>query len=393
MDLNKTNSGNRVHIGFFGKVNAGKSSLINAFANRDISIVSDVEGTTTDPVYKSMEIKSLGPALLMDTPGLTDKTALGRERIKRTNEVLDKTDIAVIVVSSCDVEVEKDLIKKLKDTPRIVAINKIDQLSREEIDNIKKEFDGENVIEVSAKERLGMDTLLKNLLKFAPKVNDKLFDGMVKEKDLVFLVIPQDIAAPKNRLILPQVQSIRELLDKDAIVMMVKLEEFSDALKIVNKHPDLIVADSSVFLEVYDKKPKDSKLTSFSVLFAKLKGDIDEYVRGVEALKNLKDGSKILIAECCTHAPAEEDIGRIKIPNMIRKNINENVQIDVSSGSVFPENFDDYDLIIQCGGCMLNAKSIMSRVSKAKNKDIPITNYGIVIAYFKGILDKIEYWF
>lgn len=391
MDLNKTNSGNRVHIGFFGKVNAGKSSLINAFANRDISIVSDVEGTTTDPVYKSMEIKSLGPALLMDTPGLTDKTALGRERIKRTNEVLDKTDIAVIVVSSCDVEVEKDLIKKLKDTPRIVAINKIDQLSREEIDNIKKEFDGENVIEVSAKERLGMDTLLKNLLKFAPKVNDKLFDGMVKEKDLVFLVIPQDIAAPKNRLILPQVQSIRELLDKDAIVMMVKLEEFSDALKIVNKHPDLIVADSSVFLEVYDKKPKDSKLTSFSVLFAKLKGDIDEYVRGVEALKNLKDGSKILIAECCTHAPAEEDIGRIKIPNMIRKNINENVQIDVSSGSVFPENFDDYDLIIQCGGCMLNAKSIMSRVSKAKNKDIPITNYGIVIAYFKGILDKIEY--
>lgn len=393
MDLNKTNSGNRVHIGFFGKVNAGKSSLINAFANRDISIVSDVEGTTTDPVYKSMEIKSLGPALLMDTPGLTDKTALGRERIKRTGEVLDKTDIAVIVVSSCDVEVEKDLIKKLKDTPRIAAINKIDQLSREEIDNIKKEFDGENVIEVSAKERLGMDTLLKNLLKFAPKVNDKLFDRMIKEKDLVFLVIPQDIAAPKNRIILPQVQSIRELLDKDAIVLMVKLEEFSDALKIVNKNPDLIVADSSVFLEVYDKKPKDSKLTSFSVLFAKLKGDIDEYVRGVEALKNLKDGSKILIAECCTHAPAEEDIGRIKIPNMIRKNINENVQIEVSSGSVFPENFDDYDLIIQCGGCMLNAKSIMSRVSKAKNKDIPITNYGIVIAYFKGILDKIEYWF
>ncbi|MGI5948891.1 [FeFe] hydrogenase H-cluster maturation GTPase HydF [Peptoniphilus sp.] len=391
MDLNKTNSGNRVHIGFFGKVNAGKSSLINAFANRDISIVSDVEGTTTDPVYKSMEIKSLGPALLMDTPGLTDKTALGRERIKRTGEVLDKTDIAVIVVSSCDVEVEKDLIKKLKDTPRIAAINKIDQLSREEIDNIKKEFDGENVIEVSAKERLGMDTLLKNLLKFAPKVNDKLFDRMIKEKDLVFLVIPQDIAAPKNRIILPQVQSIRELLDKDAIVLMVKLEEFSDALKIVNKNPDLIVADSSVFLEVYDKKPKDSKLTSFSVLFAKLKGDIDEYVRGVEALKNLKDGSKILIAECCTHAPAEEDIGRIKIPNMIRKNINENVQIEVSSGSVFPENFDDYDLIIQCGGCMLNAKSIMSRVSKAKNKDIPITNYGIVIAYFKGILDKIEY--
>lgn len=391
MDLNKTNSGNRIHIGFFGKVNAGKSSLINAFANRDISIVSEVKGTTTDPVYKSMEIKSLGPALLMDTPGLVDETELGHFRIKRTEEVLDKTDIAIIVVSNSDVEVERSLLKKLKDTPRIIAINKIDELSREEIDLIKEKLTGEKFVEVSAKNRLGMDELLNELLQFAPKINDKLFDGMVKEKDLVFLVIPQDIAAPKNRLILPQVQSIRELLDKDAVVMMVKLEEFEDALSLVNKKPDLVVADSSVFLEVYDKKPKDVKLTSFSVLFAKLKGDISEYVRGVEALKNLKDGSKVLIAECCTHAPAEEDIGRVKIPNMIKNKINKNVKIDVSSGSVFPENFSDYDLIIQCGGCMLNKKSIMNRINKATDKNIPITNYGIAIAYFKGILDKIEY--
>ncbi len=391
MDLNKTNSGNRVHIGFFGKVNAGKSSLINAFANRDISIVSEVKGTTTDPVYKSMEIKSLGPALLMDTPGLVDETLLGDKRTKRTSEVLDKTDIAVIVVSNSDVEVERELLKKLKDTPRIIAINKIDEKSREEIDSIKEKFRGENIVEVSAKNRIGMNELLNSLLKFAPKVDDKLFDGMVKEKDLVFLVIPQDIAAPKNRLILPQVQSIRELLDKDAVVMMVKLEEFEDALLLVNKEPDLIVADSSVFLEVYNKKPKGVKLTSFSVLFAKLKGDISEYVRGVEALKNLKDGSKILIAECCTHAPAEEDIGRVKIPKMIKSKINKNVKIDVSSGSVFPDNFSDYDLIIQCGGCMLNKKNIMTRINKASDKNIPITNYGIAIAYFKGILDKIEY--
>lgn len=391
MDLNKTNSGNRVHIGFFGKVNAGKSSLINAFANRDISIVSEVKGTTTDPVYKSMEIKSLGPALLIDTPGLVDETLLGDKRTKRTSEVLDKTDIAVIVVSNSDVEVERELLKKLKDTPRIIAINKIDEKSREEIDSIKEKFRGENIVEVSAKNRIGMNELLNSLLKFAPKVDDKLFDGMVKEKDLVFLVIPQDIAAPKNRLILPQVQSIRELLDKDAVVMMVKLEEFEDALLLVNKEPDLIVADSSVFLEVYNKKPKGVKLTSFSVLFAKLKGDISEYVRGVEALKNLKDGSKILIAECCTHAPAEEDIGRVKIPKMIKSKINKNVKIDVTSGSVFPDNFSDYDLIIQCGGCMLNKKNIMTRINKASDKNIPITNYGIAIAYFKGILDKIEY--
>lgn len=391
MDLNKTNSGNRVHIGFFGKVNAGKSSLINSFANRDISIVSEVRGTTTDPVYKSMEIKSLGPALLMDTPGLVDETLLGDKRTKRTSEVLDKTDIAVIVVSNSDVEVERELLKKLKDTPRIIAINKIDEKSREEIDSIKEKFRGENIVEVSAKNRIGMNELLSSLLKFTPKVDDKLFDGMVKEKDLVFLVIPQDIAAPKNRLILPQVQSIRELLDKDAVVMMVKLEEFEDALLLVNKEPDLIVADSSVFLEVYNKKPKGVRLTSFSVLFAKLKGDISEYVRGVEALKNLKDGSKILIAECCTHAPAEEDIGRVKIPKMIKSKINKNVKIDVSSGSVFPDNFSDYDLIIQCGGCMLNKKNIMTRINKASDKNIPITNYGIAIAYFKGILDKIEY--
>lgn len=391
MDLNKTNSGNRIHIGFFGKVNAGKSSLINAFAKRDISIVSEVKGTTTDPVYKSMEIKSLGPALLMDTPGLVDETRLGDKRTKRTSEVLDKTDIAVIVVSNSDVEVEQDLLKKLKDTPRIIAINKIDELTKEEIDLIKEKLSGEKFVEVSAKNRTGMDELLNGLLKFAPKIDDKLFDGMVKEKDLVFLVIPQDIAAPKNRLILPQVQSIRELLDKDAVVMMVKLEEFEDALLLVNKEPDLIVADSSVFLEVYNKKPESVKLTSFSVLFAKLKGNISEYVKGVEALKNLKDGSKILIAECCTHAPAEEDIGRVKIPKMIKSKINKNVEIDVSSGSVFPDNFSDYDLIIQCGGCMLNKKNIMTRINKAIDQNIPITNYGIAIAYFKGILDKIEY--
>lgn len=391
MELNKTNSGNRIHIGFFGKVNAGKSSIINAFAKRDISIVSDKKGTTTDPVYKSMEIKSLGPCLLMDTPGITDDTELGEKRLKRTEEVILKTDIAVVVVSDRDTSSEKELIKKFKDTPVLVLINKIDELSKEDIKKIRDDFSAFKVVEVSAINNQGFDIFLEELLKFKPKKEEKLFDGLVKEKDLVLLVIPQDIAAPKNRLILPQVQAIRELLDKNAMVMMVKLEELSDILFILNKKPDLIVADSSVFLEVYEKKPADVKLTSFSVLFAKLKGDIDEYMRGVEALKKLNENSKILIAECCTHAPAEEDIGRIKIPNMIRKKVGKNLKVDVTSGSAFPENISDYDLIIQCGGCMLNSKNIKNRINTAQEKSIPITNYGIVIAYFKGILDKIDF--
>ncbi|MDU4045596.1 MAG: [FeFe] hydrogenase H-cluster maturation GTPase HydF [Peptoniphilus harei] len=391
MELNKTNSGNRIHIGFFGKVNAGKSSIINAFAKRDISIVSDKKGTTTDPVYKSMEIKSLGPCLLMDTAGITDDTELGEKRLKRTEEVILKTDIAVVVVSDRDTSSEKELIKKFKETPVLVLINKIDELSKEDIKKIRDDFSAFKVVEVSAIKNQGFDIFLEELLKFKPKKEEKLFDGLVKEKDLVLLVIPQDIAAPKNRLILPQVQAIRELLDKNAMVMMIKLEELSDILLILNKKPNLIVADSSVFLEVYEKKPADVKLTSFSVLFAKLKGDIDEYMRGVEALKKLNENSKILIAECCTHAPAEEDIGRIKIPNMIRKKVGKNLKVDVTSGSAFPENISDYDLIIQCGGCMLNSKNIKNRINTAQEKSIPITNYGIVIAYFKGILDKIDF--
>lgn len=391
MELNKTNSGNRIHIGFFGRVNSGKSSLINAFADRDISIVSSKEGTTTDPVYKSMEIKSLGPCLLMDTPGIIDNTELAEKRLKRTEDVILKTDIAVIVISDTETKDEKNLIKSFKDTPIIVVINKIDILSDSEIKKIKDDFKNYSIVEVSALKKLGLDLFLEELLKFKPEREEKLFDGMVKEKDLVLLVIPQDIAAPKNRLILPQVQSIRELLDKNSIVTMVKLEELSDVLLLLNKNPDLIVADSSVFLEVYEKKPKDVKLTSFSILFAKLKGDIEEYVSGASAIKNLKEDSKILIAECCTHAPAEEDIGRIKIPNMIKKKFGENIKVDVSSGSVFPDNISDYDLIIQCGGCMLNSKNIKNRIKIAKEKSIPITNYGIAIAYFKGILDKIDF--
>lgn len=391
MELNKTNSGSRTHIGFFGKVNSGKSSIINAFANREISIVSKEEGTTTDPVYKSMEIKDLGACLLMDTPGIGDKTILGEKRMKRTEEVIEKTDLALLVVSDLDTEKERELLKKFDDTPVLIVINKIDLLSKDEIKKIREDFSSYNIVEVSALEKIGLDKLLQELLKFKPKKEEKLFDGMVKEKDLVLLVIPQDIAAPKNRLILPQVQAIRELLDRNALVSMVKLEELGDVLGLLKKNPDLIVADSSVFLEVYREIPKDVKLTSFSVLFAKLKGDIDEYLRGVETLKKLNENSKILIAESCTHAPAEEDIGRIKIPNMIRKRFGENIKVDVTSGSVFPENISDYDLIIQCGGCMLNAKNIRNRIKVAKEKSIPITNYGIVIAYFKGILDKINY--
>ncbi|WP_019137904.1 GTP-binding protein, partial [Peptoniphilus timonensis] len=268
MELNKTNSGSRIHIGFFGKVNSGKSSIINAFANREISIVSKEEGTTTDPVYKSMEIKDLGACLLMDTPGIADKTILGEKRMKRTEEVISKTDIGILVVSNTDTKSERELLKKFKDTPILIVINKIDILSKDEIKKIREDFSSYNIVEVSAFEKIGLDKLLEELLKFKPNKEEKLFDGMVEEKNLVLLVIPQDIAAPKNRLILPQVQAIRELLDRNALVSMVKLEELSDILQILNKKPDLIIADSSVFLEVYEKIPRDVRLTSFSVLFA-----------------------------------------------------------------------------------------------------------------------------
>ncbi len=387
----EVSKGNRIHIGIFGKVNSGKSSLINLLAAREVSIVSDREGTTTDSVYKSMEFLGLGPVTIMDTPGVCDKSFLGKLREQRLERDIEKADIAIILFSDSDIGRELELIKKLKKSKILLVINKVDILSAQEKENIYKNLKDLpfKIIEISTKEKNGIEELKKELVKLKPEEAPLIFDGLVKKGDRVLLIMPQDIAAPKKRLILPQVESIRELLDREALLYIAKVENMEDMLSSLKEAPDLIVTDSQVFQDVYKLKPEKSKLTSFSVLFAKMKGDIDAYIKGTEVFSKIDENSKILIAECCTHAPLSEDIGRVKIPNMLKKKYGENLQVDFQSGASLPKYIEKYDLIIQCGGCMLTRNNILNRIEKAKVLNVPITNYGLTIAYFKKILDKI----
>ena len=387
----EVSKGNRIHVGIFGKVNSGKSSLINLLAAREVSIVSDREGTTTDSVYKSMEFLGLGPVTIMDTPGICDKSFLGKLREQRLERDIEKADIAIILFSDSDIGRELELIKKLKKSKILLVINKVDILSAQEKENIYKNLKDLpfKIIEISTKEKNGIEELKKELVKLKPEEAPLIFDGLVKKDDRVLLIMPQDIAAPKKRLILPQVESIRELLDREALLYIAKVENMEDMLSSLKEAPDLIVTDSQVFQDVYKLKPEKSKLTSFSVLFAKIKGDIDAYIKGTEVFSKIDENSKILIAECCTHAPLSEDIGRVKIPNMLKKKYGENLQVDFQSGASLPKDIEKYDLIIQCGGCMLTRNNILNRIEKAKVLNVPITNYGLTIAYFKKILDKI----
>lgn len=387
----EVSKGNRIHIGIFGKVNSGKSSLINLLAAREVSIVSDREGTTTDSVYKSMEFLGLGPVTIMDTPGVCDKSFLGKLREQRLERDIEKADIAIILFSDSDIGRELELIKILKKSKILLVINKVDILSAQEKENIYKNLKDLpfKIIEISTKEKNGIEELKKELVKLKPEEAPLIFDGLVKKGDRVLLIMPQDIAAPKKRLILPQVESIRELLDREALLYIAKVENMEDMLSSLKEAPDLIVTDSQVFQDVYKLKPEKSKLTSFSVLFAKMKGDIDTYIKGTEVFSKIDENSKILIAECCTHAPLSEDIGRVKIPNMLKKKYGENLQVDFQSGASLPKDIEKYDLIIQCGGCMLTRNNILNRIEKAKVLNVPITNYGLTIAYFKKILDKI----
>lgn len=387
----EVSKGNRIHIGIFGKVNSGKSSLINLLTAREVSIVSDKEGTTTDSVYKSMELLGLGPVTIMDTPGVCDKSFLGKLREQRLERDIEKADISIILFSDSDIGRELELIKKLKKSKILLVINKVDILSAQEKENIYKNLKDLpfKIIEISTKEKNGIEELKKELVKLKPEEAPLIFDGLVKKGDRVLLIMPQDIAAPKKRLILPQVESIRELLDREALLYIAKVENMEDMLSSLKEAPDLIVTDSQVFQDVYKLKPEKSKLTSFSVLFAKMKGDIDAYIKGIEVFSKIDENSKILIAECCTHAPLSEDIGRVKIPNMLKKKYGENLQVDFQSGASLPKDIEKYDLIIQCGGCMLTRNNILNRIEKAKVLNVPITNYGITIAYFKKILDKI----
>lgn len=395
MSLVDTPRSSRLHIGIFGKRNSGKSALINALTGQKIALVSDFAGTTTDPVYKSMEIHGIGPCVFIDTAGFDDTGELGLMRVSQTKKALEKTDIALVVFTDSEIEEELKWIAELKKrkTPTIAVINKADILNNtEELSKIITEKSGLIPIVVSAKNKIGMKKIHEEIIRRLPEdfESRSITGDLVQDGDIVLLVMPQDIQAPKGRLILPQVQTLRELLDKKCIVLSSTTDKLDEALASLSKPPRLIITDSQVFKTVYEKKPKESKLTSFSVLFANYKGDIDYFAESAHAIENLTEDSKVLIAEACTHAPLSEDIGREKIPRMLRKKVGEGLTCDIVSGADFPEDLSKYDLIIHCGACMFNRKYVISRVTAAKNQGVPMSNYGIVIAYLSGILDKID---
>lgn len=396
MSLNETPRANRLHIGIFGKRNSGKSSLINAITGHETALVSEFAGTTADPVYKSMEIYPIGPCVLIDTAGFDDEGTLGELRVKKTREAVLKTDIALIVFSGdtvIDEEIEWVNEFKERKIPAIAILNKSDVLTdTEAISKTIEESIGIKPIIVSAKNKKGIDQIRAALMRSLPEDYDakSITGGIVNDGDLVLLVMPQDIQAPKGRLILPQVQTLRELLDKKCLVLSVTTDKLDKGLKAMVKAPDVIITDSQVFKTVYDKKPKESKLTSFSVLFADYKGDIDYYTKSVSAIDKLTENSRVLIAEACTHAPLAEDIGREKLPRLLRQKVGEKLRIDIVSGSDFPEDLSPYDLVIQCGACMFNRKYVLSRILKASEQNVPMSNYGVVIAHLSGILDKIN---
>lgn len=395
MSLTSTPRSNRLHIGIYGKRNSGKSSLINALTGQKIALVSDVAGTTADPVYKYMEIHGIGPCMFIDTAGFDDVGELGEMRVGQTRKAMDKTDIALVVWGDTHTEEEYDWIDAFKkqNTPVIPIINKSDILTDIEllVSEIKARL-GVPPLIVSAKTKEGMDRIREALIRSLPKdyEAESITGSLCADGDLVMLVMPQDTQAPKGRLILPQVQTIRELLDKKCIVHSATADRFDEALACLAAPPKLIITDSQVFKTVYDKKPPESKLTSFSVLFAAYKGDLDYFVASARALDRLTESSRILIAEACTHAPLEEDIGREKIPHMLRKRVGKGLSVDVIAGNDFPRDLTTYDLVIHCGGCMFNRKHVLSRVERARSQGVPMCNYGVTIAHLSGILDKID---
>ena len=477
MSLNDTPRAGRLHIGIYGRRNAGKSSLINALTGQDIALVSDAPGTTTDPIYKSMELHPVGPVVFIDTAGFDDEGTLGRLRVERTAGVVDKTDVGIIVIDNEDLEKaaaegsfgsnglgrgeagafggeeavaevasaglrhagsagadhtlaaaggnpdaaapaaaaptaavlaeEKLWAEKLaeKNVPLIFVLNKCDETQAPGEDNSSaaaatadaaiSELAGKwPVIKVSALHKTGIEELRQAIAQSVPEdfLREKILGDMVEEGGLVLLVMPQDIQAPKGRLILPQVQTLRELLDRKCTAAATTADGFERALSALNRAPDLIITDSQCFGQVYEKKPAESALTSFSVLFAAYKGDIDKFVSGASLLDDMTENSRVLIAEACTHVPLSEDIGREKIPNLLRKRFGKGIEVVNVCGNDFPsvEELKGFDLVIHCGACMFNRKHVMSRIAAAEAAGVPITNYGVVLAKLTGILDKIE---
>ena len=394
MTLNETPSANRLHIGVFGRTNSGKSSFINAFTGQEVSIVADIAGTTTDPVYKPMEINPLGPCVIIDTAGFDDTTELGERRMEKTRLAAEKTELGIILFAGEEMEEELHWYRFLKErnVPVLLVVNKADILENPGalVERIEKET-GQKPLLLSAQTKEGMGQVKEALARLLPEnYGNRLITGnLVEDGDVVLLVMPQDIQAPKGRLILPQVQTLRELLDKKCLVMSVTTDKLTAALAALKEPPKLIITDSQVFGYVYEHKPKESMLTSFSVLFAAYKGDLPYYIEGARQLDALTEQSRVLIAECCTHAPLAEDIGRVKIPRMLKKRVGDKITIDFVSGTDFPQDLSGYDLIIQCGACMFNRKYVMSRIDRAKHQEIPMTNYGVTIAHITGILEQV----
>lgn len=387
MGLNSTPASERVHIGFFGRRNAGKSSLVNAVTGQDLAVVSGVKGTTTDPVSKAMELLPMGPVVVIDTPGIDDGGTLGELRVKKTNQVLNKTDIAVLVVDAqLEIEeAERELIRlfQKKEIPYIVAWNKWDTVTQEEPQ-------GDTAIAVSAKTGLHIQELKEKIagLAVTTESEKRIVGDLLKPSDFVVLVVPIDKAAPKGRLILPQQQTIRDILESDATAVVVKENELKETLAHMGKKPSMVITDSQVFQRASEDTPPEIPLTSFSILFARYKGDLRMAVQGASAIENLKDGDKILISEGCTHHRQCGDIGSVKIPAFLKKYTGKQLEIALTSGTEFPEELSEYQMIIHCGACMLNEREMKYRLKCAKDQNIPITNYGTAIAYLQGILRR-----
>ncbi|HAQ18011.1 MAG TPA: [FeFe] hydrogenase H-cluster maturation GTPase HydF [Prolixibacteraceae bacterium] len=384
----------RLHIGIFGRRNAGKSSILNALTSQEVSIVSEIAGTTTDPVEKPMELLPLGPVLFIDTAGIDDTSALGEKRIKKTMQVFDRTELGLIISKSDEWgDFEEKILRELNDRaiPVIVVFNKCDIVSDSNF--FSKSFSEEKipVIETSAITGHGIQNLRQAILDFAPDdfINRPgIVSDLVGPGEMAVLVVPIDKEAPKGRIILPQVQCIRDLLDNDSFCMVVKDRELSEALGRLNKLPKLVVTDSQAFRKVNADTPPEIPITSFSILFARLQGDLSEMVKGAMSIDQLKKGDKVLIAEACTHHPIEEDIGTVKIPIWLNQYVGGRLEYTHHRGHDFPENLSEFKLIIHCGACMWNRREMLSRLMKARMAGVPLTNYGLTIAYSLGIFER-----
>ena len=399
MGMNQTPASERVHIGFFGKRNAGKSSVMNKVTGQELAVVSDVKGTTTDPVYKAMELLPLGPVVMMDPPGIDDEGALGGLRVKKSYQVLNKTDAAVLVIDGKAGMSREDqaLLERIhkKNIPSILVLNKRDLLTEEEVcqtlSGLPEGYqEGKDYLWVSAQEGTGVRELKERLAVLASTEENrkKIVGDLLSPGDFVVLVVPIDKAAPKGRLILPQQQTIRDILDADAVSVVIKEDRLKETLESLGKKPRLVITDSQVFGRVSKDTPKELLLTSFSILFARYKGNLETVVEGARTLEKLKDGDKVLISEGCTHHRQCGDIGTVKLPAWIRKYTGKNLEFSFTSGTEFPDELGEYSLIVHCGGCMLNEREMKYRLSCAEDQGVPMTNYGIIIAYMNGILER-----